>query len=404
LNGLRALDLTNEGGFFCGKVLAHLGVDVIKVEKPGGDKSREIGPFYHDVWDPQRSLYWFSYNSNKKSITLNIEIEEGKRIFRKLANNSDFVIESFSPGYMDEMGLGYEDIRKINHKNIFVSISPFGQTGPYKSYEASDITLMAMSGLMSTTGDPDRSPVRLGLDMSYCLGGAHAAAGSMMALYNRNTSGEGQHVDISIYECLFVGNYREPVMWEYEKRLMQRIGNRFTRGATSTQQVWQCKDGYVTWTLIDQPKMCKALVECMDEEDLAGPLKFVNWETIHISELPEEQINEWERSIGDFFLKHTKKELEAISLKKNLTLAIVNDVGDVADSELLSSRGFWEELESPDLGDKIKSPSFLFLSSEPGSRLGLRASSLGEHNKQIYEKELGFSKQQISDLRKANVI
>ena len=148
-----ALDLTDEKGFLCGKILADLGADVIKIERPGGDPSRRIGPFWGDIADPEKSLYWFAYNSNKRGITLNIETADGKEIFKKLVKTSDFVIESFPPGYMETLGLGYSTLSNIKDGIILTSITPFGQTGPYRDYQASDIVVMGMAGMLYLTGD-----------------------------------------------------------------------------------------------------------------------------------------------------------------------------------------------------------------------------------------------------------
>ena len=147
------MDLTDEKGSVCGKILGDLGADVIKVEKPGGDPARRIGPFFHNTADPEKSLHWCSFNSSKRGITLNLHDPEGREIFHKLSNTADIIIESFPPGYMDKLGLGYAALSASNPRLIMTSITPFGQTGPYKDRKASDIAILAMSGLMSITGD-----------------------------------------------------------------------------------------------------------------------------------------------------------------------------------------------------------------------------------------------------------
>ena len=152
LSNCRALDLTDEKGFLCGKILADLGVDVVKVEKPGGDPGRNRGPFWHDIPEPEKSLYWFAYNSNKRGITLNIADSEGQEIFKTLAKHADFIIESYHPGYLDSVNLGYSALSEINPGIIVVSITPFGQAGPYRDYVASDMVALAMSGLQYQTG------------------------------------------------------------------------------------------------------------------------------------------------------------------------------------------------------------------------------------------------------------
>src|SRR4030067_579078 len=174
LEGLRALDLTNELGFFCGKVLGQFGVDVIKIEKPGGDPARRFGPFYKDIPDPEKSLYWFAFNDSKMGITLDITSREGQEIFKRLAGKADIVIESFDPGYLEGLGLGYDELRDEHAGLIMTSITPFGQSGPYRDYKGSDLIVMAMGGIMSLTGKSDGIPCRLSPDHSYCLGGDYA--------------------------------------------------------------------------------------------------------------------------------------------------------------------------------------------------------------------------------------
>ena len=170
LQSLRVLDITDEKGLLAGRVLADMGADVVKVEKPGGDNARTIGPFYHNIPDKEKSLFWFAHNLNKRSITLNIETRDGQQIFKDLAAKADVVIESFQPGYLDKIGLGYDSLEDINPGIIMASITPFGQTGPYRDYAASDIVIMAMSGHLYLSGDPDRPPVRFGVPQSSLKG------------------------------------------------------------------------------------------------------------------------------------------------------------------------------------------------------------------------------------------
>lgn len=407
LSGLRVLDLTNEKGFLCGKILAELGADVIKIEKPGGDYSRNIGPFYHNSIDPEKSLYWFAYNSSKRGITLNIEDEQGREIFKRLVSRSDILIESFSPGYLDNMGLGYAELSKLNPRIILASITPFGQTGQVKNCEASDLTLMAMSGIMHISGFRDKPPVRPGFNQSYCLVGIQTAIGILFALYHRRISGTGQHIDASIYECLAVANYQEPLWWEIDKVITGRADGRWVRGLSSTRQIWQCKDGYICWVLLGgehEIKLLRNMIKKMDEEGLADFLKSIDLDEIHISQLPDGEIRRWEDVIANFFIRHTKEELQKLSIELGLRLSIINDISDIAASEQLGSRGYWENVAYPELGTHIKSPGFLFLGSETPSRVRFRAPLIGEHNRDIYEKEIGFSEQELAHLKNINVI
>jgi len=176
LSPYRVLDLTDEKGLLCGKLLADLGADVIKVEKPGGDQARNIGPFYHDIVSPETSLFWFAYNTNKRSITLDFETRDGRGIFEKLVKTADFVVESFPPDYLAGLGLDYGSLAKINPRIIVASITAFGHTGPYARYKGSDIVVFAMGMLMSQTGDRDRPPLQVSFPQSFLNASGDAAA------------------------------------------------------------------------------------------------------------------------------------------------------------------------------------------------------------------------------------
>ena len=156
LSPYRVLDLTDERGLLCGKILADLGADVIQVEPPTGNTARRIGPFYQDEVHPERSLFWWSYTSNKRSISLNLATADGRALLKRLVPSADFLIESGAPGEMAALGLGYGDLAALNPALIVVSITPFGQDGPYATYQAPDLVGMGLGGFMYVTGDPDR--------------------------------------------------------------------------------------------------------------------------------------------------------------------------------------------------------------------------------------------------------
>jgi crotonobetainyl-CoA:carnitine CoA-transferase CaiB-like acyl-CoA transferase len=400
------LDLTDEKGSLCGKILGDLGADVIKIEKPGGDNSRRIGPFFHDTPDPEKSLHWFALNSSKRGITLNIEDPEGKDIFIKLAETADVIIESFTPGHMDILGIGYGVLSARNPRLIMTSITAFGQTGPYKDRKASDITLLAMSGLMSINGDSDRPPLRMCFDQSYYLACAQAAAGTLLAIQCRYASNRGQRVDVSIYEVAVRANYREPFRWEWEKATTPRMGNRFARGGKGYTQLWPCKDGYVTWLIMmENTKPVRGWVEWMKEEGTAGRWAEINWgESTTFVQWSAEDIQAIQESITAFILTHTTKELAANSMKRGLLLSPVNPVDFVAEDEQLIARDFWKKVEHPELETAFNYPRFTYLSSEDNNEVRFRAPLIGEHNNEIYGKELAFSGEDISSLRKRGIL
>jgi len=293
LAGYRVLDLTDEKGLLCGRVLGDWGADVIKVERPGGDPARNIGPFYKDIIDPEKSLFWFATNANKRSITLDFDTIDGRKIFKQLVKTSDFVIESFDPGCMDGLGFSYADIESINPGIIMASITPFGQNGPYSHFKGSDMVLWAMGGMMYLCGDSDCPPLQVGVPQAYFHGGIHGATGSMMALYHREMTGEGQHVDVSIQEAVNFTNMVADETYDILGVNLSRSGNLFMQirpepmGVLVERMVWQCRDGYVSTVLrgggLGPKATARALVTWMREEGMAGELDDYDWDTYNLN-------------------------------------------------------------------------------------------------------------------------
>jgi len=408
LSGLRALDLTNEYGFFCGKILAQFGVDVIKIERPGGDPARNFGPFYHNVPDPEKSLYWFAFNDSKRGITLNIETNEGQDIFKKLVANADFVLESFPVGYMDKRGLGYKDMSAITPRLIMTAISPFGQTGPYKNYKATDLIAMAMGGIMSLTGEPGGVPCRLSPNHAYCLAGTAAALATMTGYYYREWSGEGQYIDASLFECAVREDYYEvPVSWEFGRYNAGRHGDRMFRYNVYTRTIWPCKDGHVTWTLFGGTigaNENKQLAKWLEEEGLLGDLKDIDWDKFGFDGITQETIDQIERPVFELLQRYTKKELEDESIRRGMRISAVNDVRDLYENRQLQFRKYWKAIEHPELSDVVPYAGQLFLSNETKTEPRHRAPLIGEHNREIYEGELGFDRSTLADLKEKGVI
>src|SRR5260370_39953123 len=204
LTPYRVLDLTTERGLLCGQMLGDMGADVVKVEPPGGSPARQIGPFYKDQPHPNRSLYWWAYNRNKRSITLDIERDEGRVLLRRLVERADFLIESHNPGYLAERNLGFADLPKINPALIYVSITPFGQDGPKANYAASDLIIMAAGGPLLLAGDADRPPVRLSIPQAYLHPCADAPAPRPTPLPHSTASGLGQHAAVAAQQSVAI--------------------------------------------------------------------------------------------------------------------------------------------------------------------------------------------------------
>jgi len=410
LQPYRVLDLTDEKGFCCGRILGDLGADVIKVERPSGDASRNIGPFYKDIKHAEKSLYWFAFNANKRGITLNIETADGQEIFKRLVERADFVIESLAPGYLDELGLGYSALSQINPRIILTSITPFGQSGPYRNFKGSDIVCWALSGYMYLLGDPDRPPVRISYPHAYVYGGAQGAAASLIAHYRRELTGKGQHVDASIQEFLTVTTEEVPNYWIMNQVFRQRAGSFRKRPTTGVLRriVWPCKDGYVVYLIlggIPGVKNMQPLVEWMDSEGLVTKeLKEIDWYSFSIATVNQELLDTISEPISEFFLRHTIAELSDGARERGIMLYGVSTVKDIAEDSQLKARDYWIELEHPELGASITYPNAFAKFSVADCGLFRRAPLVGEHNEEIYVKELGYSKEHLSLLKQGGII
>jgi len=410
LSSYRALDLTDEKGLACGKVIADLGADVIKIEPPGGDPSRSIGPFYNDIPHPEKSLFWFASNTNKRSITLNIEAAQGQEILRKLVRTADFIIESFKPGYMESLGLGYSDLREINPRIIMVSITPFGQNGPYRDYKTCDLVSMSLGGQVNICGDSDRPPVNISVPQAYAIASSHGAMGMMVAHYCREATGEGQWVDVSIEESVIPTTMWVQQFWDLTGTNVTRTGNRVPRYAVSLRNVWQCKDGQVAWKITVGPGGAvggagtRRMVEAMESEGIAGELKGVDWESTDADKVTQEEVDGWETVFERYLTAHTKEELSTEALGRNISLFPVDTPKDLSEDEQLASRDYWIEVEHPELDNSIVYPGAPHKLSETPWRISRRAPLIGEHNEEIYQKEFGLTKEELVLLRQDGII
>jgi crotonobetainyl-CoA:carnitine CoA-transferase CaiB-like acyl-CoA transferase len=411
LSPYRALDLTDEKGLLCGKILADLGADVIQVEKPAGNSARKIPPFIRDKSGSEQSLFWAAFSAGKKSITLNLDTDAGREIFKKLAATADFIIESFTPGYLEGIGLGYEALSKINPRLTMASISPFGQTGPYKDYKAGDLVSSAMGGMVYCTGEPDRAPLRISVDQAYSQAGVHAAVGLLIALHNRTKTGRGQRIDVSMQESVVRTLHTQLPYWEYSNRVVQRSGIRRFRGGVSTREIWPCKDGFVSWMFFGGAvgtRQMQIMVEWMESKGMADRLgdEIQDWSALDLTSVSPEKINSWEEVIGNFFQAHTKQELYKEALEKRIPLTPLNDISDVAGDEQLAARNFWVDIEDSELDTAMRYPGFLFLTTEEEClpEVRGRAPLPGEHNADVYRGILGLGEDELDSLRGDNVI
>lgn len=416
LDGYRVLDLTDEKGHLCGKLLGDMGADVIKLEPPGGDAGRDRGPFYKDIPDRERSLQWFFTGLNKRSITLNLETADGKGLFERLVETADFVIESYEPGYMDSLGLGYEELEKIKPTIIMTSITPFGQKGPYAHYKATDLVGVSMGGMVRLFGEIEGPPVRISAPQFYFLGSTHGAMGSMVAHYHREMTGEGQQVDVSCQQAVLLAGRISSETWDLIKVNSRGAGPNMVvprpppLDPLHAPFVRQCKDGHVVaffggGSSAAIVKSSRELVAMANQEGFALDLKDFEWEKMDASTTTQEAITERNEMLEQFLITKTKAELFDEAMKREIFLIPVNTVKDIAESPQLQSRAYWKQVEHPELDDSIAYPGWPVKWTElPPYSPQRRAPLTGEHNQEVYEEELGLSKEQLALLKTKGVI
>ena len=360
LDPYRVLDLCDERGLLAGKILADMGADVVQVEPPGGSPARNVGPFHGDDPNPEKSLFWWAYAANKRSITLDLENRDGQDLLRKLVAKSDFLIESFAPGYLENLGLDYGQLSAINPRLVMVSITSFGQDGPYSNYQASDIVGMALGGFMYLTGDDDRAPVRISFPHFYLHGGAAGATAAMLAHTYRVTSGQGQYVDVSCQQAVAKTLAHAPQIWDIEGAILKRMGvYRQTSGENRVRINWPCKDGYVNYMVQGGTVAysTRALLAWMKEDRFdTSDLDAIDWEKMGYGAITPELMAQLGGPLGDFFRGHTRAELVQGSLDRRILLFPVATPSALEGHPQLDARGYFRELDHPELKESVRYP------------------------------------------------
>ena len=376
----RVLDLTDAKGQPCGKLLADLGADVIKVEPPEGDPARRRGPFVDDVPGPDRGLYWLTYNANKRSYAVDLETEAGRERFRRLVATVDIVIESFRPGWMGGVGLDYARLAAINPGLVLVSISAFGQEGPHRDYQAPDIVAWAMGGPMSICGEVDGPPAQISdNNQSFLAASCDAASGALLALLQRELTGRGQQVDVSIQEAVIRSAFQVTPSWD----MMGCRLPRETRPAPSDLRwLWRCLDGWVMWMPYLGPRTSVRSAGFFDWLRATGAgadLLSLDWEAMNPSGLTREDLAPIEQSTARVFANHTKAELYEAAASFEFTLYPVATAAETLASPQLRARGFWEDLPHPALGRSLPLPGAFARATRTPPSLRSAAPRIGEH-------------------------
>lgn len=388
LQGHRVIDLSRYiAGPYCAMLLGDMGADVIKVERPGGEEARYMKPAIGDL-----STYFMIINRNKRSITLNFKNPTGKKILLELLENTDVLIENFRPGVMKRLGLGWETLHSLFPRLIMVSISGFGQEGPYAQRPGFDSVAQAMGGLMNQTGDD--KPVVCGTWVGDYSAGLHAAFATALALYDRQTTGCGQHIDVALLDSVF-GWLRTAAP---DFLLFQKKHNR--KGARDTYRcpvgTFETKDGYIYITATT-PQQFENLCQVANHPEWATDERF-STENARL-----ENSEELTKKITAFTKTVFSKELLERLTAADVPCAPINDIEQVLENPQIQYRKQLVWTETSD-GIRIPVPGIVpKLSNKPGD-IRLAPPHLGEHNNEVYNGLLGMSDDEISELKKEGVI
>ena len=399
LKGRRVLELADEKGAYCGKLLADMGADVIKIEPPAGDPTRHVPPFWNDEPHPDRSLLFLYMNTSKRGVTLDITRPEGQALFRRLASAADIILETLPPGYLGSLGLGYESLKEANPGLVLTSITGFGQTGPHKHFKCADIVASALGGAMYVTGEEDDPPVTLAGSQAYVMASIFAAASSMIALYSSSISGEGQHVDISVEETTASVTHICGVgKWLDDDIIPRRSGTGLFASVPSG--TYPCKDGMV-YLMINRPLHWKSLASWINEttgnEEVLNPM----------FEGPSSNRQAYrdllDVYISDLTSQFTVDEIYHEGQRRHIAFTPVNTATAVAQDPQLSARDHFVLLSHEYLGELAFERSAIRL-AEHASSLRRPGPKLGEHNDDVLGAVLGLSQDEILDLVARDVV
>jgi CoA:oxalate CoA-transferase len=402
LTGLRVIDLTRVlAGPFSTMVLADLGADVVKIEPPGGDQSRGTGPFIppregDDSAGPRAyGTYFMSINRGKRSIVLDLKHPAGRDVLLDLIDSADVLIENYRPGTMEKLGLGYDTVHARNPKVIMVSISGFGQTGPYHERAALDIIVQAMGGMLSITGDEGGGPVRPGVSMGDITAALFSTIGLLSAVVERQRSGEGQHVDMSMLDCQ-AAILENPLMRYFAVGdVPERIGTRHP--VVTPVQALPTKDGYVAIAVSDGPtghwgSLCAEIGHpelAEDERFRSGWARTQNYDALKPileAAMAQRTTNDWVTALA----------------AKGVPAGPVQDVPQVAADPQLNARDMFVSLEHPAIGPVTFTNTPVKLSRTPGGVRRLPP-NVGQHTDELLT-ELGLDATRIDELREQGVV
>jgi CoA:oxalate CoA-transferase len=400
---VKVLDLTwHIAGPYCTKMLADYGADVLKVERPlQGDPARMMPPFLNDEFHLEKSLIFSHLNLNKRSITLNLKRDQGQAIIKKLIKEADILVENFSPGVMERLGLGYESCRRINPRLVMTSISNYGQNGPYRDYKVSELVLNGFHSMINN-GEPGRHPVKKGGNVSLYQGGLMASLVTSAALWACEDQGRGEHVDVSLMEIQAGDVDRKTVdmlSWAYSGHAiytMRPTADEWQAKTIMPGGVFPCRDGFIASfpVLAHWPRFVK-LMKDPELEKLGFPDDVLNTESDTKGRI-DIMWYEW-------LAQRTRREAMEECQAAKFFVTAVSTPKDAVEDLHFQERGFWVKAEHPLTGEQIY-PGAPIEVGKGSWRVRRPAPLLGQHNQEVYEDHLGYSKGEIETFKKMGII
>ncbi len=393
LSGIRVLDLGQiYNGSYCGLLLGFLGAEIIKLEPPTGENLRKR------TEGKQIDSFAFNLlNLNKRGITLNLKDPQGKEIFKELVKKVDVLIENFATGVMDQLGLGYEVLRQVNPRLIYASGKGFGSTGPYANFLAMDLTVQAMSGLMSVTGFPDGPPTKCGPALADFMGGVTLLAGILAALYQREQTQRGQYVESSMHEAVLPTLTSQlEGYFRLKGEAPERTGNRHGGLSTCPYNVYEAKDGHVAIICVNNNHW-HSLCETIGREELAKDEKYSNnLKRCANIDYIDEEINKWTRTKSRF-------AIHKILFDAHVPCAPVLKLSEVVNDPHHLERGMLQDIEHPEKGSVRVFGNPIRLSENAPLKL-TSAPLLGQDNDAVLQELLGIQPEEIKVLKEQKVI
>lgn len=390
LDGIEVIDLGQiYNGPYCSLLLSYLGADVTKVEPPHGEPLRARV----DEGEPPELVM---LNSNKKGITLNLKSERGKEIFKDLVRDADVLVENYAVGTMERLGLDYDTLEEINPELVYAHGSGFGEDGPYRRYPAMDLTIQAIGGVMDVTGFSDGPPVKAGVAVGDFMGGIHLAAGILAALYQREITGEGQFVEVSMHDAIYPTLMSPLGAYFNGDDVPSRTGNRHSGLAQSPYNVYETNDGYIAIFGVTNNHW-HALLDVIGRSELKDDPRFENnYTRSRNSDAVDEMVEEWTR-------RHGRDEIVDILLEAGVPCGPVKEIDEVVEDPHLKAREMINEIDHPNFGEI----------SVPGLPIRLEDSAMpdiepspekGRDTEAVLAERLGFTEREIEELREQDVI